>query len=96
MRWQIIIRSFDEFTVSSVADNGKDFIEKLNPANFPDILLLDLNMPEMNGHETIHWISKNHPEIKILILTMYDAEALIHLLKVGVKGFLKKDVHQQN
>jgi len=87
-----IIKSFDEFTVSIVADNGKEFIEKLNPINMPEILLLDLNMPEMDGHATIHWISKNHPEIKILVLTMYDAESLIHLIKAGARGFLKKDV----
>ena len=54
--------------------------------------MLDLNMPEMDGHETTKWIAKNHPEIKILILTLYDAESLIHLLKSGVRGFLKKDV----
>ncbi len=87
-----VVRSFDEFTVSLVAENGKEFIEKLNPATIPEILLLDLNMPEMDGHATIHWISKHHPEIRILILTMYDAESLIHLIKAGVRGFLKKDV----
>jgi DNA-binding NarL/FixJ family response regulator len=87
-----MVRSFDEFTVSLVADNGKEFIEKLNPVNTPEILILDLNMPEMDGHATAHWISKNRPEIKILILTMHDAEPLIHLIKAGVRGFLKKDI----
>ena len=86
-----VIKSFDEFEVSLLAENGKDFIEKLNHTNIPDILLLDLNMPEMDGHETTHWLLKNHPEIKILILTMYDAESLIHLIKAGVRGFIKKD-----
>ena len=85
------IKSFDEFEVSLLAENGRDFIEKLNHANIPEILLLDLNMPVMNGHDTIHWLLKNHPEIKILILTMYDAESLIHLIKVGVRGFIKKE-----
>jgi two-component system invasion response regulator UvrY len=84
------IKTLDEFTVSLVAENGKEFIEKLNPSSMPEILLLDLNMPVMNGHETIHWLLKNHPEIKILILTMYDPESLIHLIKSGVRGFLKK------
>jgi two-component system, NarL family, invasion response regulator UvrY len=88
-----IVRSFDEFSVSLLAENGKDFIEKLNSTSIPDILLLDLNMPEMDGHETLQWISKNHPEIKILILTMYNADSLIHLLKFGVRGFLRKDIH---
>jgi DNA-binding NarL/FixJ family response regulator len=87
-----VVRSFDGFTVSLVADNGKEFIEKLNPVNIPEIILLDLNMPEMDGHETTHWISKNKPDIKILVLTMYDPESLIHLIKAGVRGFLKKDV----
>jgi two-component system, NarL family, invasion response regulator UvrY len=86
-----IIKSFDEFSISLVAENGKEFIEKLNSGNIPEILILDLSMPEMDGHETTHWISKNHPEIKILMLTMYDAESLIHLIKAGVRGFLKKD-----
>jgi len=86
------VRSFDEFTVSLVADNGKEFIEKLNSVNIPEILLLDLNMPEMDGYETTNWIAKNHPEIKILVLTIYDAESLIHMIKAGVRGFLKKDV----
>jgi two-component system invasion response regulator UvrY len=87
-----VIKSFEEYSVSLVADNGKEFIAKLNPVNKPEILILDLNMPEMDGHETTHWISKNHPEIKILVVTMYDAESLIHLIKSGVRGFLKKDV----
>ncbi|HSZ35046.1 MAG TPA: response regulator transcription factor [Puia sp.] len=87
-----VINTFEEYSISILAGNGKEFIEKLNPGSTPEILLLDLGMPEMDGHETIHWISKNHPEINILILTMYDAEPLIHLIKSGVRGFLKKDV----
>ena len=85
-----IIRSFGEFDITLLAENGKDFISKLSHTNIPDILILDLNMPEMNGHETIHWLLKYHPEIKILILSMYDAESLIHLIRVGVRGFIKK------
>ena len=87
-----IIHSFDEFSISIMADNGKEFIGKLNPDTKPDVLLLDLNMPEMDGHATTFWLSKNYPDIKILILTMYDAESLIHMIKSGVRGFLKKDV----
>ena len=86
-----IIKSFDEFEVSLLAENGKEFIDKLNQSNIPEILLLDLNMPEMNGHDLIHWLLKNHPEIKILVLSMYDAESLIHLIKEGVRGFVKKE-----
>ncbi len=86
-----VINSYDDFTVTLLADNGKDFLNKLNPNNIPDILLVDLNMPEMDGRELTTWLSKNHKEIKILILTMFDAESLIHMIKSGVCGFLKKD-----
>jgi two-component system invasion response regulator UvrY len=85
------IKSFDEFDISLLAENGKDFISKLNNTNIPEILILDLNMPVMNGHETIYWLLKNHPEIKILVLSMYDADSLIHLIKIGVRGFVKKE-----
>ena len=47
------IKSFDEFDISIMGANGKDFIDKLNKSNIPEILLLDLSMPEMDGHETI-------------------------------------------
>jgi two-component system, NarL family, invasion response regulator UvrY len=86
------IRSLEGFTVSLVAGNGKEFISLLNSINIPDILLLDLSMPHMNGFETIDWAAKNYPEIRILILTYFDGETLIHLIKDGVRGFLKKSV----
>jgi two-component system, NarL family, invasion response regulator UvrY len=67
------------------ADNGKDFIEKLQPKNLPDIVLLDINMPQMDGYETARWL-------KILALSMYDNEnAIINMLKNGAKGYILKD-----
>jgi DNA-binding NarL/FixJ family response regulator len=74
--------------------NGNELITKIKSGPHPDIVILDLNMPEMNGHQTALYLQKNYPEIKILMLTMYDSElALIRLLKAGVKGFMKKDIH---
>lgn len=62
--------------------------------NNPDIIILDLNMPGKNGYETCDWLAKNYPDVKVIVLTMYDSEIpLIRLLQKGVKGFLKKDVH---
>lgn len=89
-----LIDSFGNFKVTLMANNGQELIDKLNPQNKPDILLLDLNMPRMDGFETAAWFRENYPEVHILMLTMYDAEAtLIRLLQMGVKGFLKKDIH---
>lgn len=74
------------------AENGKHFIEQLNPQALPDIVLLDINMPEMDGYETAQWIKTNHPDIKVLALSMYDNEtSIIRMLKCGAKGYILKD-----
>ncbi len=74
------------------ADNGKHFIENLQPKSLPDIVLLDINMPEMDGYQTAGWIKTNHPSIKTLALSMYDDEnSIIRMLKNGAKGYLLKD-----
>jgi two-component system invasion response regulator UvrY len=74
------------------ANNGKDFIEKLKPRFLPDVVLLDINMPEMDGYDTAKWIKVNHPRIKVLALSMYDNESsIIRMLRNGVKGYILKD-----
>ena len=89
-----LINSFDELEVASVAGEGNELINTFKNGQVPDVVLLDLNMPKMDGFETAAWLQKNHPLVKVLILTMYDSEiALIRLLQSGVKGFLKKDIH---
>ncbi|MEP7256713.1 MAG: response regulator transcription factor, partial [Ferruginibacter sp.] len=89
-----LINNFDEFTVIATAGNGVEVIQVIEKGCTTDIVLMDLNMPKMDGYETAKWLVKQHPEIKIVILTMYDSEiALIRLLQAGVSGFLKKDIH---
>ena len=63
-----LIDTFEEFNVLYHATNGKDLIEKLETiSNKPDIILMDINMPIMNGIETTYWLKKNFPEIKVLV-----------------------------
>ena len=90
-----LIDTFEEFTVLYHAINGKDLIEKLETiSNKPDIILMDINMPIMNGIETTYWLKKNIPEIKVLALSMEDDEMLIiKMIKKGAKGYLLKDIH---
>ena len=74
------------------ADNGKDFISKLDKNNLPELVLLDINMPEMDGYDTAQWIKNNHYDIKVLALSMYDNEnSIIRMLKCGAKGYILKD-----
>lgn len=87
------LNGWDVCKVIYEASNGLEFITILQPGNLPDIVILDLNMPVMDGYDTAAWIKSNHPGMKVLMLTMYDSEfTLIRLLQAGVKGFLKKDI----
>ena len=87
-----VINKSGNFSVVTEADHGKDLINKIVAGTVPDILLLDLNMPELDGYETARWLQVNYPAIHIIMLTMYDGEAtMIRLLQAGVKGFLKKN-----
>lgn len=80
------------YTIVSESDNGKDFVRQLEEKKLPDIVLLDINMPEMDGYETAQWIKVNQPGIKILALSMYDNEtSIIRMLKCGARGYILKD-----
>jgi two-component system invasion response regulator UvrY len=76
------------------ADNGKELVKHLNKESLPDIALLDINMPLMDGYATAAWIKANFPDIKVLALSMYDdEEAIIKMLKNGARGYILKDSH---
>lgn len=80
------------YNVLFEADNGSEFIKLLDIANLPDILLLDINMPVMDGFETTQWLKQHHPSVKVLALSMYDNEtSIIRMLKCGAKGYILKD-----
>ncbi len=88
-----LINSFENFNVTGVAEDGIALLELLKKENKPDIILLDINMPNLNGHETAIELQRTYPDVKILVLTMYDSDVvLIRMLQMGVKGFLKKDI----
>jgi DNA-binding NarL/FixJ family response regulator len=87
-----LINSFSGYRVSFEADHGKDFIAMLGTYSNPDIVLLDITMPEMNGFETATWIKQHLPGTKILVLSMMDNEtAIISMLKSGAGGYILKD-----
>lgn len=87
-----LIKSFGDYNILFEADNGQDFINKLKPKSLPQVVLMDINMPEMDGYEACLWLKNNHPEIKVLALSMYDNEnSVIRMFKAGAKGYILKD-----
>ena len=86
-----LIDSFDECRVINQSGNGKEIINAITQGVIPDVIILDLNMPEMDGFETSAWLNKNFPQIHILMLTMYDSElSLIRLASNRRKRISKK------
>lgn len=91
-----LINSFENYSVIFEADNGKDVKEKLSKHIIPDIILLDVNMPESDGYETAKWIYKNFPQVKILALSMFSDEGtIIRMLRLGAKGYIMKNAEPE-
>jgi DNA-binding NarL/FixJ family response regulator len=92
---QSIISNFNSFEVLYESENGKELQEKFeHKSNIPNIVLLDISMPIMNGFETAAWISKHHPNVLIMALSMQDDEqSVIKMIKNGSKGYLLKNTH---
>ena len=87
-----LINTFEGYSVVMEADNGKDLRTKIMKHVIPDIVLLDVNMPEMDGFETTQWLYKNYPQIKVLALSMMsDEKTIIKMFRLGAKGYLLKN-----
>ena len=88
-----LIRGFGEYEVLFEACSGKDLIRQLKESRRPDIVLLDINMPDMDVFETCCWLRRNIPDIKVLALSMYDTDSsVVRMLKNGAKGYILKDI----
>ncbi len=87
-----LIETLGDYKVLFQADNGKQFVETVQNGTVPDIVLIDINMPIMDGYETATWIRENKLKIIILALSMYDDEnSIIKMFKAGAKGYILKD-----
>lgn len=87
----LLIRDFKDMEVVVEASNGVELLEKLETMPV-DILLLDLQMPVMNGFETAQKVKEKYPDIKILILTlMNDVDTIANVLQLDVHGFFTKN-----
>ncbi len=87
-----LVNDFETCQVVIEASHGGELIEAINAGIIPDLVLLDLNMPVLDGYETARRLQQSHPLIPVVVLSVYDTElTMIRLLQVGVRGFLKKD-----
>jgi DNA-binding NarL/FixJ family response regulator len=93
-----IISNFENFEVVFECENGKALIEKIKAmTSHPDIVMLDISMPEMNGFETALWINEHYPEIKIMALSMQnDEQSVIKMIRNGAKSYLLKNTHPRD
>ncbi|CAM1339210.1 response regulator [Tenacibaculum aestuarii] len=79
------------------AENGVDLQQKLRLVGVPDIVFLDIDMPEMDGYDTVSWVKQNYKEMKIIVVTMFEnEEAVIKMIREGVNGYLSKDLEVED
>ena len=87
-----LIQKLSGYSIIFEASNGEELIGKIQTGLLPDIILLDINMPVMNGINTANWLRGAHPEIKVIVLSMFDdPDKVLTMLKLGIKGYLLKD-----
>ena len=91
----LMLESFTNYNVVIEAFNGKDLQEKMKQKiTVPDIILIDVNMPQMNGYETAKWLNEHYPQIKLVALSMNDDDhTIIDMIKAGCCAYLMKDTH---
>lgn len=91
----LLIASIPGCEIVIEALNGKDLGEKLEQKKvLPDILLVDVNMPFMNGLDTAQYMQRRHPEVKLVALSMKDDDnTILSMLRAGCCAYLLKDIH---
>lgn len=87
-----LINRFDGFRVIFDAPDGGQFLAKFKENPMPDIALIDINMPILDGYKTTEFISQNYPSVKPIALSVDDnEESIIKMLRLGAKGYILKD-----
>jgi two-component system, NarL family, invasion response regulator UvrY len=85
----------NKYSILFEAGNGNELIEKIGNKTTPkpDIILMDIDMPDMDGFEAVSWLQKFHPSINVLVISMFEKEEkIVRMLKLKVKGYLSKDI----
>ena len=89
---QIVLNTKEELNVTDTVSNGQEVIQSVRE-NKPDVILMDIRMPKMDGVQCTKIIKENYPDIKIIILTTFDDDEFVfNALKNGASGYLLKGV----
>jgi DNA-binding NarL/FixJ family response regulator len=80
------------YTVLFEASDGRQVMQKLSVSHLPQVILMDINMPVMDGFATTQWLKEHHPSVKVLALSMIDDESsVVKMIRSGARGFVLKD-----
>src|SRR5690606_21119247 len=83
---------FEDISISFTANNGLECMDKLEENRMTDLILMDIEMPKQNGIETTALVKQKYPQIKIIVLTVFDDdENIFNAIQAGADGYLLKD-----
>ncbi len=87
-----LLGEFSELNIVFEAENGEHLQQMLKKHPAPDVILMDINMPVMDGYATTKWLKANYPLVKVLALSMFeDDTAIIQMIKCGASGYVLKE-----
>lgn len=90
-----LISNHTNYKILLEANDGEDFLSKISKKFYPDIVLLDLNMPKMNGLDLTRHLKINFPSVKVIILSMeLENTMVMELIKAGIDGYILKDTNK--
>ena len=91
----LILNTADDMELVGEAVNGEEALQ-LTTDNRPDVVLMDLRMPVMDGLTAIEWLQEAHPHVAVIILTTYNEdEMMLRGLQLGARGYLLKDTERE-
>jgi DNA-binding NarL/FixJ family response regulator len=87
-----LLSESDEIEILFDASNGLELKKFINSNHLPEVILMDINMPQVDGYAATKWVTKTYPSVKVLALSMFDEDKpIIEMLKSGAGGYLLKE-----
>ena len=87
-----LMAEFDELEVVFEAENGQQLQQAIVKHTPPDVILMDINMPVMDGYASAKWVKQNYPKVRVLALSMFEEDkAVIQMIRCGAGGYVLKE-----